>query len=29
MAYFHYGWDRRMVLREPFLRGIAGIPLDG
>jgi glycosyltransferase involved in cell wall biosynthesis len=28
-ADFHYGWDRRMALWEPFLRSIAGIALDG
>ena len=28
-ADFHYGWDRRLALWEPFLRSIAGIALDG
>lgn len=28
-ADFHYGQDRRMALWEPFVRGIAGVALDG
>jgi hypothetical protein len=28
-AGFCYGWDRRVALWEPFVRGIAGVALDG
>jgi hypothetical protein len=28
-ADFRYGWDRCVALWEPFLRGLAGVALDG
>jgi hypothetical protein len=28
-AGFRYGWDRRMALGEPLVRGIADVALDG